>query len=200
MRNTSRHVAASTSQPPRNGPTAVHTPPKPDQAPTARLRSSCAMVDDSTARLEGTSSAPATPCTARARISAVVVGARPHASDARLNPARPRTSTRRRPKRSPSEPPITIRDPSVSRYASTVHCRSDRPAWNSRAIEGRATLTTVPSRKATPEPRTVTRRTHRALGVAYRSWGEAVLTTSLFLYRVGDRRRPFASSSTLTTL
>ncbi|TMC05335.1 MAG: MarR family transcriptional regulator [Chloroflexi bacterium] len=72
--------------------------------------------------------------------------------------------------------------------------------WNSRPIDGRATLTTVPSRNATPEPRTVTRRTQRAPAVPYRSRGGAALVTCLLLCPVAGPRRSFASWSTLTTL
>src|SRR5471032_2676762 len=68
-----------------------------------------------------------------------------------------------------------IRAPSVSRYASEIHCRSLRPVWRSRAIVGRATLTTVESRNATPEPRTVAATIQRPAAVAYRTWPGAVV-------------------------
>src|SRR5688572_26740829 len=38
-------------------------------------------------------------------------------------------------------------------YASTTHCCEASPAFRSSAIAGRATLTTVESRKTTVEPR-----------------------------------------------
>ena len=48
--------------------------------------------------------APPTPCTARAAISRLAFVARPLASDAAANTARPARYTSRRPRRSPSEP------------------------------------------------------------------------------------------------
>ena len=114
MRKTNRHDATSTSQPPTNGPIAVATPPSPDQAPIARARSSGANDAWIIARLPGVSSAPPTPCSARAAISSGAVGASPQSSDASANQTTPITKTRRRPYRSPSEPPSRISDASVS--------------------------------------------------------------------------------------
>ena len=63
-------------------------------------------------------------------------------------------NTRRRPSRSPSDPPTSSSDPSVSRYASTIHCWAASPVSRSSRIAGSATFTTVPSRNTTAEPRT----------------------------------------------
>ncbi len=93
------------SHPPKNGPMAVATPPRPDQAPTARARSSGWNTADRIARLPGTSSAAPIPCTARARTSSSTLGATPHRIEAAVKPASPITKTRRRPYRSPREPP-----------------------------------------------------------------------------------------------
>ena len=54
---------------------------------------------------------------------------------------------------SPSDPPIRISEPSVSRYAFATHCCACRPPPRSCSIAGSATLTTVPSMVAIPEPR-----------------------------------------------
>ena len=89
MRNAHRHDAASTSHPPRNGPAAAATPVRPDHAPIARARSSWRIVADSSARLPGTSIAAPTPCSARAAMSAPVVGATPQSSDATSERADP---------------------------------------------------------------------------------------------------------------
>ncbi len=97
MKNTHRQDAASTSQPPANGPIADDMPVNPAQRPTASPRSSCRMAELISARLPGTSNAPPTPCSRRATINAVPPGARPHPSDARVNSTNPRTYTRRRP-------------------------------------------------------------------------------------------------------
>ena len=97
MKNTSRQDTASISHPPRNGPMAVATPPRPDHAPMAAIRSSSANDACRMARLPGTSSAPPTPCRARAAISTPTFGATPHSSDAAANHTVPMTNTFRRP-------------------------------------------------------------------------------------------------------
>ncbi len=53
IKNTQRHEATSTSQPPSSGPIAVATPPRPDQAPIARARSAGRKLDCRIARLPG---------------------------------------------------------------------------------------------------------------------------------------------------
>ena len=52
--------------------------------------------------------APPTPCTARAAMSSGGLWARPHASEARVNTARPIMKMRLRPKRSASDPWVRI--------------------------------------------------------------------------------------------
>ncbi len=113
MRNTQRHEATSTSHPPSSGPIAVATPPRPDQAPMARARSSVANDACRIARLPGVSSAAPTPCTARAAMRVSTFGAIPHSSEASANQATPTTKTRRRPNRSPSVPLIRMNDARV---------------------------------------------------------------------------------------
>ena len=85
------------SHPPRNGPMAVATPPSPDHAPMAAGRSCSANEACRMARLPGVSSAPPTPCRARAAISTPAFGASPHSSDATANQTVPATNIRRRP-------------------------------------------------------------------------------------------------------
>ncbi len=97
MRKIARQVTASTSQPPSNGPSAVATPPSPDQAPIARARSAGRKLDSIIARLPGVSSAPPTPCSSRAPTSASALGATAQSSDATVNHATPTTNMRRRP-------------------------------------------------------------------------------------------------------
>ena len=80
--NTHRHENVSISQPPTNGPTALEIPARPDQAPMARPRSSSWNAEPMIARLPGTRSAPAAPCTARDAASTVASG-RGRARDAR---------------------------------------------------------------------------------------------------------------------
>ena len=54
------------------------------------------------------------PWSARAATSVATFGARPQSADAIANQAVPMMNTRRRPNRSPSEPPSRINDASVS--------------------------------------------------------------------------------------
>ena len=92
-----RHETASTSQPPTNGPTTVAMPAHAVHDPIAPPRSSGGNAPTITASALGVSSAPNTPCTARAPISTSMVGAAAHNSEATPNPATPRVKTRRSP-------------------------------------------------------------------------------------------------------
>ena len=108
-----RQVVTSTIQPPRNGATAPAMPPRPDQAPIARPRSVPLNVAWMMASDPGVSSAPPTPWNARAALSTPIVGATAHSSDATANQTTPTRNTRRRPNRSPSEPPSSRNAASV---------------------------------------------------------------------------------------
>ncbi len=114
IRNTSRQVAACTSQPPRNGPIAPAMPPSPDQAPIALDRSSGANDASMMASAPGVSRAPPMPCRIRAPTSVSTFGASPHSSDAPANQTTPTRKIRRRPNRSPSEPPSRINEARLS--------------------------------------------------------------------------------------
>ncbi len=89
-------------------------PPRPDQAPTAAARSEPWKDDAMIARLPGVSRAPPTPCRARAATSISTLVASPQSNDATANHTTPMTNTRRRPNRSPREPPSRINEASVS--------------------------------------------------------------------------------------
>ncbi|CAM5711546.1 hypothetical protein SMICM304S_03398 [Streptomyces microflavus] len=167
-RNTHRQPGPSTSHPPTNGPTAAPTPPNPDQSPTARARSSGWKLAWMSARDPGVSSAPPTPCRARAAMRTPAFGAIPQRSEASANHTIPTTNTRRRPYRSPSAPPSRISPASVSMYALTVHWSAARSVSRSSPMRGRATLMTVESSIAIPEPSTVVRTTQRPTGEATR--------------------------------
>ncbi len=97
IRKISRHDQTSTSQPPRNGPTAVATPLSPDQVPIARLRSCGAKLASRIARLPGVSRAAPTPCNAREPMSTGAFGATAAPIDATTNHTTPIAKTRRRP-------------------------------------------------------------------------------------------------------
>ncbi len=113
IRKTQRQPAVSTSQPPSRGPIAPATPPRPDQAPTARGRSSRTKDDWMIAREPGVRSAPPMPCSARARTSVSMLGASPHRAEATANHPTPMTKILRLPYRSPRDPPSRIRPASV---------------------------------------------------------------------------------------
>src|SRR5260370_27018842 len=98
------------------------------------------MID----RAAGVSSAAPSPWPARAAISAVAVGARPLASDAAVNTARPARKIRRLPTRSAARPPTITSPPLASTYAVTTHCRPPAPQLRDPALDGRATFTPGP--------------------------------------------------------
>ena len=164
IRNTRRHDHTSISQPPRNGPIAAAIPPRPDQAPMARARSGAENEAERMARLLGVSSAPPMPCSALAATRTPIEGANPHSAEARANHTVPTTNIRRRPSRSDSDPPSRMRAARVRVYPFRVHCRPPRSESRSWPIRPSATLTTVASSMAIPEPRTVARITQRPAG------------------------------------
>ena len=131
-RNTQRHEATVTSAPPPSGPITVAIPVHAVHVPIAIARSCSANVSMISASVLGTSSAPATPWIARAAISTPLVGAAAHSSEQTPNAPVPIANTRRRPNRSPSEPPTSSSAESVSAYASTIHCCSARPPCSER--------------------------------------------------------------------
>ena len=83
--------------------------------PIAAPRSSPLNVAVITASPDGVSSAPVTPCRPRATISVFPSGAAAHATDIAPKLRIPIRKTRFAPKRSLSEPPTRISEPSVSR-------------------------------------------------------------------------------------
>ncbi len=109
MTKISRQDTACTSHPPRNGPIAVATPPNPDHAPIARLRSSGTNDASRIAKLPGVNSAAPTPCNARAPTSTGALEATAPSSDATTNHTTPIRNIRRRPYRSPRSPATSSR-------------------------------------------------------------------------------------------
>ena len=114
MRKIERQPTVSTSQPPSGGPSAVVIAPAAAQVPIAGPRALPLYAAPMIARLAGVSSAAAMPCAIRAAISQIVEGASAQASEAAVKPTKPTTKARRRPKRSPAEPPSRMRLASVS--------------------------------------------------------------------------------------
>ena len=169
MAKIQRHDAASTSWPPTTGPSTVPMPAHAVHAPTARPRSSGGNVDTITASAAGESSAPATPCSARPATTSSIDGASAHNSEVAPKPPTPTMNMRRSPRMSPSEPPTSSSEPSVSRYALAVHCWPARPPPSSSAMAGSATFTAVLSTVTTVVPRMHATSTRRL--VASDIWG-----------------------------
>ena len=115
MAKIQRQETNSISSPPPSGPTTNAIPVHAVHEPIAPPRSSPGKTAVISARLDGTSSAPAIPWSARATISNTSLGAIAHSAEVTPKPTRPQTKTRRRPRMSPSEPPTRISEPSVSR-------------------------------------------------------------------------------------
>ncbi len=115
MAKIQRHDASWIRAPPPSGPTTVAIPVHAVQEPIAVARSPSSKVSMISASVLGTSSAPATPWSARAPIRNALLGAIAHSSEQAPNPTRPAANTRRRPSTSPSDPPTRSSEDSVSR-------------------------------------------------------------------------------------
>ena len=102
--------------------------------------------------------APPTPCTARATTSAPWDWARPHTDEASVNSVIPPRKSRRWPNRSPSRPPSSRNPPKVIMYALTTHASDACENPRSSRIEGSATFTIVTSSTIIRSPRQRTAR------------------------------------------
>jgi hypothetical protein len=136
-------------------------PDHPDHAPIAAPRSSSAKLASTIARLAGTRSAAHAPWRIRAEINTPPLGATAQSAEVAANPSRPPLKILRRPYRSPKEPPVIISALSDSRYAFITHCSPPNSRSRSRPIAGSATVTTLDSRNAAPEPRMTAASAHR---------------------------------------
>ena len=96
-----------TSAPPTIGPNTAARPMTGPQMPNALGSSSVEKTSLITPRPWGIISAPKAPCTRRNAISIPGELASPHAIEAAVKPAAPIRKRRRRPKMSPSRPPVT---------------------------------------------------------------------------------------------
>ena len=99
--------------PPTSGPIAIARPATPPHAPRATARRSGGTPADRIVSDSGVTSAPPTPCIARARISTSLDGERAAAAEPIVKIARPMTKNRRRPNRSPSAAPVSSRTAKV---------------------------------------------------------------------------------------
>ena len=115
MAKIARQDSASTSQPPTSGPITNAMPLHAVQEPIAAPRTSRGNAATMSASDPGVSSAPNAPCSPRPITRTPMVGASAQMIDTPPNPATPTMKTRRSPNRSPSEPPMRMSDPSMSR-------------------------------------------------------------------------------------
>src|SRR3954470_2831431 len=138
-----RHDTYSVSAPPTAGPIASAKADTPAHVPIARPRSCGGKVFEMIERVPGIMNAAPMPWIARAATSRVWLGARPISALDAANTITPPTNMRRRPKMSPSRPPVISSTAKLSVYALTVHSRPEMLAPRSFWIDGSATFTTV---------------------------------------------------------
>ena len=112
-----------------------------------------------------------TPWTARKATRNVSLGANPIARLDRPNTITPNRNILRRPKMSPSRPPVTSSTANVSVYAFTVHSSAASEACRSRWIDGSATFTTVLSSMIMNSAKHIAPRVHQRLFSSFtRRW------------------------------
>ncbi len=152
------------SRPPASGPIATAAPVVAPQIPNAVPRSlPLKALARSASEVANIIAAPI-PWAARDRFSTNGSPARPDASEATENTPRPMVNTSRRPMRSASEPAVNRNAASVSAYASTTHCRSEKLECSDVWIDGSATLTIVTSSSSMKIATQTTDSVHQRLG------------------------------------
>src|SRR4051794_8851984 len=143
MKKIARQLTYSVSQPPSSGPSARAIADTPAHVPIARPRSAGGNVLVMIDSVPGIISAAPRPWTARDATSQPSEGAKPIVALAAAKTTTPIRKTLRRPKMSPSRPPVTRKTAKASEYALIVHSSDDSEASKLRWIDGSATLTTV---------------------------------------------------------
>ena len=92
------------------------------------------------------------PSAARSAMSSPAVVTKTTHRLSRPNTARPTSRTRRRPRRSATDPAVSSSPPNVSEYAPMTHCSAAVPLPRSRPIVGSAidssVLSTISTKKA----------------------------------------------------
>ena len=104
----------------------------------------------------GASAPPAAPCKKRKNTSIVKFDARPHKADVMVKSANATRKTRLVPQRSPNQPDAGMTTARLRRYATTTASIEVLGTPNWCPIEGRATLTIVPSMMLMNMPTTKT--------------------------------------------
>ena len=109
-----RQETSSVSQPPSSGPAASAIADTPAHVPIALPRSSGGNALEMIERVPGIMNAAPTPWSARDATSQPSDGAKPIVAEASENTTTPPRNMRRRPKMSPSRPPVTSSTANVS--------------------------------------------------------------------------------------
>ena len=104
----------STTAPPTTGPMATARPEMPPQTPRASPRRAGGTAAERIVSVSGVTTAPPTPCRARAAMSVSMLGASAASAEPSVNTARPMPNMRLRPKRSPSAAPVSSSTAKVS--------------------------------------------------------------------------------------
>ena len=128
--------------------------------------------------------APPTPCTARAATSMPWLVESPQTTEAAVKSAIPARNIRRCPNRSPRRPPRSRKPPNVSRYAFTTQASEVSVKPRSSRIDGSATFTIVVSRTIIRSPRQRTIRASQRVRVS-----EMVIRSFRFYRSDAPRRR-----------
>ena len=138
----------------------MNTEAIPTRIPSALPRSSAGKVVMTIAIVAGISSAPPTPCPARAAISMPSFWDAPQRHENATKITAPSTNIRRRPNRSASRPPAATNAASVSRKEFTTHWSSTADMFRSRPIVGSVTPTIVWSMKIIDSPPVIAASVH----------------------------------------
>ena len=102
-----RQLTCSVRKPPTTGPSASASAETPAQVPIALPRSCGGKAFVMIESVAGIMKAAPMPWTARLRTNERSLGARPAVADESANTITPKRNARRRPKMSPSRPPVT---------------------------------------------------------------------------------------------
>ena len=114
----------------------------------ALIRSAGGNARQSIVMPTGVMRPPPTPCRTRKAVSSLRLVATPQSADAAVNMNMAVSSTRRGPKRSPSQPDAGMNTARLTRNPITTVSSAVELTWKSRPRVGRATLTIVVSRIA----------------------------------------------------
>src|ERR1700716_4166085 len=188
-----RHERYSVRTPPRISPTALPPAATDPKTPKALARSPGSVnALTRVPKADGASTAPNTPCSARAVTRTTNEPAAPPIAEAMANPTRPAINTHWRLNMSPSRPPTSSRLPNDSAYAVTTHCRSLLEKPSACWADGSAMFTIVPSSTSISWATAATTRTsqRRSAGAVRSRLAEGVVTDAIRVPSYGSILAP----------